>query len=258
MLIYDSFTPTKILTLSQIGSTNHYAHQLIEQDTVEHGLCITALEQNLGKGQRGNTWYGGLPNEQLAASIIIKHSGSDVQHLFILNMAVALAVRELICQWLPTNLVHIKWSNDILVSNKKIGGILIENIIRGNHLSYSVIGIGLNINNKKFPEFLPLATSIWQHTQVDNSIKTITEFLLIHLNYYLQMAMHNPEKVIEFYNEHLYMMHQSAKFLKQQNIIDAIITGVNADGLLSLKLNGEVKNYGFGEIKQIIYSKESY
>ena len=56
--------------------------------------------------------------------------------------------------------LSVKWPNDILSANKKIGGILIENTVKGKKINNSIIGIGLNVNQEKFPDSLKNVTSL--------------------------------------------------------------------------------------------------
>jgi BirA family transcriptional regulator, biotin operon repressor / biotin---[acetyl-CoA-carboxylase] ligase len=251
MLRYNPFDTSANLTLSQIDSTNIYAHHLIDDNKSVHGQFIIANKQMEGKGQRGKTWYHGLENEQLAASLILHHSGSDLQNIFILNMAVSLAICESLQSFMPDEKVYIKWSNDILVRQKKIAGILIENIIRGNTWTHSIIGVGVNINNNKFPEYLPNAISLKQCAGKDLNREAFSNKLYILLENYIQKARIEPKSILDLYNTKLFKYRSMSRFKAFDNIIEATIENVDCDGYIYLQSKDRIRKYAYGEIEQV-------
>ena len=151
-----------ILWLKSVDSTNEAARRHISD--IDNLSVLSALEQTEGRGQRGNSWSSNV-GENLLFSIVLKFSPEDssqtfleARDQFVLNEIAALSVvnflrsHEIIAQ--------IKWPNDIYVGSRKICGILIENSLRGNRLSSSIIGIGLNINQRNFNVNLPNPTSM--------------------------------------------------------------------------------------------------
>src|SRR6187551_3254393 len=113
----------------QLGSTNNYAIQLIDADKAGHGLTILAGSQTEGKGQRGKEWID-EPGESLLMSLIVApvFEISD-QPLFLATSVVS--VVNVLKKHLPDLEVRIKWPNDIVIADKKAGGMLIENVLRG-------------------------------------------------------------------------------------------------------------------------------
>ena len=151
-----------IIWLESVDSTNLEAKRNISD--IDNLSVLSALEQTAGRGQRGNTWTSNA-GENLMFSIVLKFSpedsglgGLDARDQFVLNEIAALSVVD----FLRSHGIHaqIKWPNDIYVGSRKICGILIENSIRGNWLSSSIIGIGLNINQRNFDVNLPNPTSM--------------------------------------------------------------------------------------------------
>lgn len=131
---------------------------LIDADKAQHGLTITARQQTAGKGQRGRHWAADAGKSLLMSLVLVPECRLDQQ--FIFNAAVAAAIAaalEPLCQHWS---VQIKWPNDIIVNDKKAGGVLIENVLRGNHWHYAVMGLGLNVQQDAFPSELPNATSL--------------------------------------------------------------------------------------------------
>ena len=151
-----------IIWLQSIDSTNEEAKRHISD--IDNLSVLSAYEQTEGRGQRGNTWTS-TPGENLMFSIVLKFSpedsglgGLDARDQFVLNEIAALSVVDFLR--LHDIQVQIKWPNDVYVGSRKICGILIENSIRGNWLSSSIIGIGLNINQRNFNVNLPNPTSM--------------------------------------------------------------------------------------------------
>lgn len=143
-----------------LESTNSYAIDLVKSQNVREGTIIWAIEQTAGRGQQATKWQSAA-NMSLTFSQILYPTFLEVQKIAFLNMCIALAIQDAVSDFTEEK-IWIKWPNDIYVKGKKLGGILIENGVHGNHLSYAVIGVGLNVNQWEFPAELPLAISLLQ------------------------------------------------------------------------------------------------
>ena len=115
-----------IIELDSIDSTNNYAMQLIDANKAQHGLTIVAQKQLAGKGQRGNTWAD-TPGESLLMSIIAMPDRA-IHEQFVFSASVAVAIAKVLQKLNNNWQVNVKWPNDIIVNDKKAGGILIENV----------------------------------------------------------------------------------------------------------------------------------
>lgn len=144
-----------IMWLKSVDSTNEEARRHISD--IDNLSVLSAYEQTAGRGQRGNTWTSNA-GENLMFSIVLKYPTVMAKDHFALNEVAALSVAD----FLRTYGIQakIKWPNDIYVDDRKICGILIENSFRGQEISSSVIGIGLNINQRNFNVNLPNPTSM--------------------------------------------------------------------------------------------------
>ena len=151
-----------IMWFKSLDSTNEEARRHISD--IDNLSVLSALKQTAGRGQRGNTWTSNA-GENLLFSIVLKLSPDDsrlgvldARDQFALNEIAALSVVD----FLRSHEIQaqIKWPNDIYVGSRKICGILIENSLRGKHVSSSIIGIGLNINQRNFDVNLPNPTSM--------------------------------------------------------------------------------------------------
>ncbi|MFI5220658.1 MAG: biotin--[acetyl-CoA-carboxylase] ligase, partial [Bacteroidia bacterium] len=124
-----------IIRLETVDSTNNYAAALISKSKPAEGTAIMADFQDYGRGQRETIWESENGKNLLVSFIL--YPQIDTADYFLLNECFSLAVREVIEDITGLD-VKIKWPNDILVNNKKIAGILIENSIRGNTILYSI------------------------------------------------------------------------------------------------------------------------
>ena len=147
----------RLVKLDAIDSTNDFLKDLIRQQDVENFTVISAENQTKGKGQMGAVWNS-EQGKNLIMSVLIKDFLSDPKDVFNLNIVISLAVIRSLEQ-LNIPKLSIKWPNDIMADNKKIGGILIENSFKSDQTIASIVGIGLNVNQTHF-ENLPQASSL--------------------------------------------------------------------------------------------------
>lgn len=149
----------RIIKLDAIDSTNHFLKALLVQESCENFTVVSTESQTEGKGQRGSGWVS-ESGKNLTFSVLYNQNIEGITSLFTLNILVAISVVDVLKSVSNLNFV-IKWPNDILAENKKIGGILIENTFKNSKEVQSIIGIGLNVNQSQF-ENLPQASSLYQ------------------------------------------------------------------------------------------------
>ncbi len=148
----------RIIKLDAIDSTNRFLKALSTQESCENFTVVCTESQTEGKGQRGSVWASEV-GKNLTFSVLYNQKAEEITSLFTLNIIVALSIVEALKSSSNLNFV-IKWPNDILAENKKIGGILIENTFKNSNEVQSIIGIGLNVNQSEF-ENLPQASSLF-------------------------------------------------------------------------------------------------
>ena len=153
----------KILKFDQLDSTNNYAKSLIKEGKAKDGQIIYAVSQNAGRGQGVKTWES-EPGKNLTFSLIIKPQNIKPKDQFIISQAVSVGIVNYLSrkdgfETYPHK-INIKFPNDIFVDMKKICGILIENTIQSNQILFSVIGVGLNVNQTVFTENAGNPTSL--------------------------------------------------------------------------------------------------
>jgi len=146
--------------LDAIPSTNSYLKDLVKNEVLESFTVVSAEFQTKGRGQMETVWYSS-EGSNLLFSILIKFQGVLAADQFYLNCAVSLAILEALKAYeLPD--LRVKWPNDIMADNRKLAGMLIENSILSGQIRYTIVGIGLNVNEEKFPDELPKAVSMYQ------------------------------------------------------------------------------------------------
>lgn len=239
-----------IIKLSAIPSTNEHLKQLVAKQVVDNFTVVWALHQTTGKGQMGSTWN--VENgKNLTISILIKDLIVDVQQLFTLNIVVSLAVISVLENEKIPHL-SIKWPNDIMSGNYKIGGILIENSIKTNGEVLSVIGIGLNVNQLFF-ENLPNASSLAKITGKEFDLEELLNSILQSLQYYLAQMRTDSPSIWKMYHQKLFKNGIPAPFEKPSGEkFMAIIQKVTPDGRLELLLeNDQLVNFDVKEVKHL-------
>ncbi len=155
----------QIRYIQKVDSTNTEIERLIKAgETVSDGFVLYTDNQTNGRGQQGNKWNTGK-GENLAMSILVKDTFLPAEKQFVLNEWVAIAVVAALQQYEKE--IKVKWPNDIYYKDKKLCGILIENTLSISEtaqtkIAYSIVGIGVNINQETFPKNLPNPISLMQ------------------------------------------------------------------------------------------------
>ncbi len=241
-----SFFDTQIIKLDIVDSTNNYAMELIDGNKAHHGLTVRANSQSDGRGQRGRSWQDTSGNSILMSMILCPKYGLSEQFLFSMSTAVAIAkvLQNMYADWT----VNIKWPNDIIINDKKAGGILIENVLRGANWSYAVLGMGLNVNQSAFAVDLPNATSLKISSGIDWDIEYV--FNEIRIGILTLLAQNNSnDDIIKAYNNLLFRKGKIQTFSDNIGYWTARIVGVNADGTITLQRESkELHNYQHGQM----------
>jgi len=240
------------LLFNNIGlteSTNNYAMEQIHAGLAKHGMAWFSDNQTMGKGQRGKSWES-QPGMNIALSVVFEPVIPLFQHPFLFNMLISLTCRQFL-QELIKEKVDIKWPNDLFIRDRKAVGLLIENKYRGNTWNWSIVGIGINVNQTSFAESLKNAISLRQISGETYH----PEFLATKLHDYLLSEMNNiaekgTEKILFDYNQHLYKIGEKVTLKKDDSTFDATIKGVNERGQLITRDIVE-RVFQFGEVEWV-------
>lgn len=235
-----------VIWLDSIDSTNSEALRRLQE--LSDGTVLAAREQTAGRGQRGNTWFS-APGENLTFSIVLKNLPLNASQAVRLNYMTSVAVAS----YLESQDVEaaIKWPNDIYVGGKKICGMLIENVMGpGGEVKASVIGIGININQKDFPQ-LANATSLSLCTgKAYEPEAELGKFLSL-----FEGLQVNAPELFASYSARLFRCGVPATYhdLLTDREYRGVIKGVEADGRLHiLEEGGGDHYYRFKEVSYIL------
>lgn len=240
-----------IVHLSSVDSTNKYALKLIENGRCEEGMVIVAGEQTAGKGHAENYWES-EKGKNLTFSLILQPLFIDPAKQFLITQIVSVAILRFLQKMLPTGIVRIKWPNDIYVQDKKIAGILIQNTIRGQNLDYSIIGIGLNVNQEVFQSDAPNPVSLITFTGKQHKLDELLDRLFVEITtlYSNSASADFVESLNNSYLENLYRFNKFSDFMADGKEFKGKIVGIGEYGNLQLEQkNGQVTEYDFKEIK---------
>ena len=131
-----SFRASSLHFLPSCHSTNEIAQNMVKNGCNE-GTVIITDDQFAGKGQQGNTWQS-EPGSNLTFSLVLKPGFLSPNQQFLITVAVSLALKSTLEEYLPGE-IQIKWPNDIYYRERKIAGILIENVLRGSNFDYCIV-----------------------------------------------------------------------------------------------------------------------
>lgn len=267
-----------IIWLDSTDSTNDEVRRYISD--IDNLSVRAALIQTAGKGQRGNTWTSG-PGMNLLFSIALKFDGKSLPQFqaydqFAINETAALAVTDFLAGYGIQ--ARIKWPNDIYVGNRKICGILAENSLAGERMAWSIVGIGININQTSFPDSVANPTSVAAETGQKYEIRECLEIFMDIFKEYTGKYLHisgGLGKLHKLYLAQIWRMDEPAYFIDYRctetghhegpmspvsgcgkftgRKFRGKIKGVTDTGLLLVEeYSGPVSEFGFKEIGYVL------
>lgn len=258
-----------IHSFDSLESTNKYCEAL-DLAEVEDFTCYWALEQTAGIGQRGNHWHS-APGQNLTFSLVLHPTFLPAARQFQLTQALSLGVMDSIDTIVSIDsiasispIASIKWPNDIYVRMTnttegserhpycKICGTLVSTRLQGNAIASAVCGIGLNVNEREFPSWVPHPTSLGLLTGQEYDLEPLLYQLLacIERRYNDLKSGLAPEPE---YLAHLMNLHVPARYIYNKEEITATITGVDPHGRLLLSAaDGRSLSCGMKEIQFVL------
>ncbi|HEV8079844.1 MAG TPA: biotin--[acetyl-CoA-carboxylase] ligase [Chitinophagaceae bacterium] len=221
-----------ITILNSVDSTNNYAMGLIRDGVAEQGDACFSYEQTQGKGRRGKVWKA-EKGKNIILSIAVKTSFLTILKQFHLSVAASLGCIDFFKKHAGDE-TKIKWPNDIFWNDRKAGGILIENVVKGNNWQWAVIGVGININQTEFEldsVFTPV--SLKQITGKEYNIIELAKELYEVLIHRIENLQNNRfEKMLIEYNQYLFSIDKKVKLKKDNVVFETTIKGVSPQGKL--------------------------
>jgi len=228
-------------------STNTLAADLAAKTEMAEGSLVITAYQSAGRGQRGNTWLV-EPGKNFTFSLILKPKFLSVNDQFYLHRFASLGLTDYLQNYFNEE-VKIKWPNDILIRNKKVCGILIENQLSGVQLTQSIVGIGLNMNQKEFG--VPTASSLSALVGKEFDLQTELEKLLSALEgRYLQLKQGKLELLNTEYLQRLHWINETHMFSSLDKSFEGEIIGTDEIGRLLIKSSEGIRTF---DVKEVSY-----
>lgn len=250
------FIGKNLLFLHEVESTNTYAMNLLRNVNAIEGTVVYTDNQTKGKGQRGATWSSEIA-QNMTASIILKPHFLSIDNTFYLSKISALAVYDVLAEILSSSQydIKIKWPNDILVNQKKIAGILIENNFSHTSIQHSILGVGLNVNQLNFNEFERIATSLKSLTGNNYNRTEVLELLCSKLEkWYLKLKEQKEKLIDELYLSQLFGLNETLSFVDLLGLeFRGKILGVTKKGKLMIEIDHvAIKEFDIKEVKFVL------
>jgi BirA family biotin operon repressor/biotin-[acetyl-CoA-carboxylase] ligase len=232
--------------IDSVDSTNRLAMEKGTSGNATSGEVFFALEQTAGRGQRGRKWTA-QAGMNITMSVVLEPESWTTADMFRLNCIAALAASDMFSRYAGDE-TSIKWPNDIYWRDRKAGGMLIENIMRGHQWRCAVVGFGININQTVFDPKLPNPVSLRQITGKSFDPINLGRELCSDFQLRLQtLAEQGFEGLLESYRQRLYGRGRLFRLQQLDSIFQTVIKGVDADGNLITE-DEQIRKFKFGEI----------
>lgn len=238
-----------IYHIETTSSTNDDAR---EERYVE-GDVIWADFQTAGRGQRGHLWHS-KRGENLTFSAILEPTFLPIAEQFSISEVVALSLVDLLTDYGIE--ARIKWTNDIYVGDRKLVGILIEHALSASTLRRTIVGIGINVNQREFDPSIPNPVSMAQLRGEELDSEELLHKFMLHLQRNYEALRNGEQSAIHTrYNTLLYRLNESHQYaLPSGEKFLATIRGTKPSGALLLEEeSGKIEDYLFKEVEFIIF-----
>lgn len=221
----------KIIELEEVDSTNNFCKRY----KVHEDIVVTAVRQSGGRGTKGRSFSseeGGL-----YVSVMKNYKNFYAGNAFKIMLNTCAAV----CETLESFGVNpvIRWANDVLVNGKKICGTLIENTFSGAYISRSIVGTGINVNNKIPAELKEIATSLSEELKKEVNISAVKTSLFENLK---------KDYSVNDYKKYINWLDSEVTLKTNEESITATALDIAEDGRLIVKINGEIKKISSAEV----------
>jgi BirA family biotin operon repressor/biotin-[acetyl-CoA-carboxylase] ligase len=221
---------------------------MVRDGLAKHGEAWFSYEQTHGKGRRGKMWKA-EKGKNIISTIVVSTRFLTVYQQFYLSVAVSLACLEFYKKYAGDE-TKIKWPNDIFWNDRKAGGILIENVVKGNDWQWAIIGIGININQTEFSVdgvFVPVSLKQITGREYD-IIALANELYEMVMKQYDALKNNQFDKMLIEYNQILFGLNKKVKLKKDNIIFETTIKGVSEQGQL-ITYDAIKRQFGFGEVE---------
>ena len=234
----------------KVASTNLMVAEMLKHQKEDEVVVVLADYQESGKGQGANSWHS-KHGENLLMSLLLFPAFLSASHQFQLSRLVSVAICEVLDS--QGTSPHIKWPNDIFSTKGKIAGILLEHGISGGSISHTIAGVGLNLNQREFPDFPQPASSLFLETGKKTRVQDMAEILVKGImDKYQKLKEGEGHSLERDYLDRLFRLGDRSRFKVEAGEAEGIIRGVNEFGELLVEREGQLRSYGHGEITLIV------
>lgn len=248
--------------IKQTHSTSTLLREQYSSST-PHLYTIRTDYQTAGRGQAGNSWESEA-GKNLLFSALLRYEGIHAVKQWRLSMLVAVALWDTLSKYLPQEQLRIKWPNDLYFGDKKLVGILIENSLSGPYVGYSIVGIGVNVNQTEWQSDAPNPISMQEITGLEYDVEALLNEWISSMK---SWEIASTEDIRAAYMQRLYRRHGWHWFVEREvsiaptaiaekgieNSFLAEIVTITEQGELLLKNeNNEQKTYHFKQIRFVL------
>ena len=238
----------KTLYLEETDSTNDFLRHYTPREDEDMTVVWTDFQRK-GRGQGSNQWESEA-GKNLTFSVLIHPDKVRAQDQYIISMAVAETMHRFLSDMVDAA-IQIKWPNDIYVGDSKIGGILIENHLSGEHIKDCIIGIGLNVNQTVFVSDAPNPISMRMIDDREWNREEVLQGLISELVW--QFQHFRFDIIRKKYRRHLYRREGFYPYRDAEGEFEAEMLEVENDGhLVLLDTEGRQRRYAFKEVAYVI------
>lgn len=246
----------RFVHLDETDSTNRFCLNGLDELSVAQGqpvrmVVVSTDYQSAGRGQGTNTWESER-GQNLLFSILCHPTWIPVRMQFILSECIALAIRDALSVFAEG--ITIKWPNDIYYKDRKICGILIENRLVGGRIKDSVIGVGINVNQREFHSDAPNPVSLCGIVGHETDRQQLLGDIVKRFDEFSEMSRRGDYGVIAgTYASCLYRSHGFYPYKDRDGAFEAAIVEVEDDGRIILRdREGAIRKYMFKEVEFVI------
>lgn len=234
--------------LETADSTNEVLREMIRKEKFPEGFVVHTDFQTAGKGQIGNSWES-ESGKNILFSLVLFPQKIRPDQQFLISQLVSLGIKNTLDEF--TDGITVKWPNDIYWNNKKIAGILIENSLQGKQIKFTVVGVGLNVNQTEFVASAPNPVSLRQIIGKRIERIPLLEKMCWNIMYlYLNLDV---EKLQTEYSAMLFRKDGFHTFKADGELFEAKIFAVYPDGRLELETaDGEYRSFYFKEVSFVL------
>ncbi|MCM8756805.1 MAG: biotin--[acetyl-CoA-carboxylase] ligase [Candidatus Omnitrophica bacterium] len=238
----------RIIRFDKVGSTNDYAFALGRAGNKEITVVLAKC-QTKGRGRLGRSWVS--PNSKGIYVSFLFRPKRTLQEIFLLGIVVALATVKSLKGILP---LTIKWPNDIVIGNKKIGGVLVETESFNKIPEFVIVGLGINVNSE-FIDLPEKATSIFLQTgnkyPLNDLFKTILKEVIA---FYDRFKLNDYKNIIDEVKNYLDTLHRRVLVYTHKDKYEGIAVDIDSYGALLVRdYLGDIVRIDLGEVKNLVY-----